>query len=574
MLSQLQDVITKKVFAVLLIFGISMTMCYPLLSANIIELDDTRMITDLNNPLRDYSVKKIFWPGKTKRYYRPLLICSFVLDSRIWALEYSGYHLTNNILHTLNAIIIYFIGLRFFRYHPRVEVTAFLASLIFLIHPLTIESVAWISGRTDILGTFFSLLAYLFYLTKTRFRYFFVAFMVFLGLLSKENTLSILPIIVLSEFFFYYKNGKGIKSVVAATKWACILSVPLISYLYLRFAGFDLVQSQIEIVSSSKGNHLEGISFFSNLEFLPAMIAFYIKKLFVPFPLNFAISEINLVFYTILFFILAGFILLFIFRKKFFSPAWVLIMVLSFFPALPIALSDVAWTKYAERYLYLAVPVCSFFFCALIPDVLDRINGKRKIMIPLVCTLGMIFFIATIDRVFTWKDRFTLWADTYKKNPENGMVLYKYGTILGDDEGLQYFKKAVQVAKDDEWKDLSLFALAGHAVKEKDYKTAEEYVKQALKINSSRRNLYSAAGIIQKIMSEDETKDDSIRQFLIQIYQKAYEKKPRPVDLYNLINIYKSAEDRLNEERYYHLLQNRFPNSRAARNLFKKYNPQ
>jgi len=574
MLSQVQDVITKKVFAVLLIFVISLTIFYPLLSANIIELDDTQMITDLNNPLRDYSIKNIFWPSKAKKYYRPLLTCSFVLDSKIWALEYSGYHLTNNILHTLNAIILYFIGLKFFRHNRRKKGIAFLAALFFVIHPLIIESVAWISGRTDILGTFFSLLAYLFYLLKFRFRYLLVAFMVFLGLLAKENALSIIPIIVLSEFFFCYKKGECLKSGIAAVRWVCILSVPLLAYLYLRFAGFDLVSSQIEIVSVSKGNYLKESSFFSDIKLLPAMTAFYIKKLVVPFPLNFLIAKINTGFYAILFFILAGFNILFIMKKKFFLLAWMVIIVVAFLPALPVALSDVAWTKYAERYLYLAVPVYSLFLWTLISTVQDKFKEKSKLVFTLVCIMFVVFFITTIDRVFIWKDRHTLWADTYKKNPEHGMVLYQYGTILGNDEGAQYFKKAVQVAKDDEWKDLSFLALAGYASKEKNYKTAVRYVKQAIKINPSRRNLYQAAGIIGKIMNEDKTDDSFNRQLLIQIYQKAYEKQPRPVDLYNLINIYKNANDEFNEEKYYNILQNQFPNSRAAKNLFKKYNFQ
>ena len=186
----------------------------------------------------------------------------------------------------------------------------------------------------------------------------------------------------------------------------------------------------------------------------------------------------------------------------------------------------------------------------------------------------MISFISTIDRVLIWKDRHTLWADTYQKNPDHGMVLYKYGAILGDKDGVSYFKKAVQVAKDDEWKDLSLLALAKYASEGKDYKTAVGYVRQAIKINPSRRNLDQAAGIIRKIMNEDKTDDIANRQFLIQLYKKAYEKKPRPVDLYHLVNIYKYAGDKLNEVKHYQMLQDRFPNSRAARNLFKKYNPQ
>lgn len=564
-------VFSKKIFAVLLIFGISMAVYYPLLSANVINFDDAQAILDLNNPLINYSFINSFWPDTPSRYYRPLLGFSFFIDSKIWALEYSGYHLTNNLIHTLNAVIVYFIGLILFQRYKTGKEISFLAAIFFALHPLTVESVAWISGRTDILATFFSLLAYLSFISKNRVKKVLAPFMILLGLFCKESAGSMIPIIVMSAFVFTWKeNKKWIAALVNVLKWSLILSVPVVVYAYLRFAGFDLVEPQVETVVVSQGNYLEGKSLFSKLWLLPAMIAFYIKKLFVPFPLNFAISTINTLGYSILFLVLLGTNLFLIVKKRFFLPLWMLIFIMAFLPALPIALSDMAWTPYAERYLYLAVPALGFFLGFWFAGSTEKYNFQKRTLILLVLLVFISVVPATIHRIFIWQNRFSLWENTYKKNPENGMVLYQYGVILGDEKGVPYFEKAVEVAEDDEWKDRSLLALARYAGKLKDYQTAVDYTQKALEIVSSRSNIYKGIGIISGLKCNDDFTITEKNQLLVYLYLKAFKLQPHPFDLHNLIHIFERTGDQQNMDKYAQMLLKQFPESRAARAYLKK----
>jgi len=479
-----------------------------------------------------------------------------------------------------NALIFYFIAVTVFNGKPGSKIVAFLLAIGFVLNPLTIESVAWISGRTDILATFFSLLVFLFYFSKLKYKIIIVPIFFLLGLLAKENTLCVFIIIPLCEIGFYYRS-KGFKySIFRALTWTAILSIPLFVYLYLRFAGFGLFQmpEQIQPVLV-QGMHIqEGVSIksqiISNLFTLPAVIAFYLKKFIFPFPLNFAISQINVVMYSTVFVFMGIISTVLVLKKKFYYPFWILLLIISFFPALPVALSDIAWTRFAERYLYLSIPVICLFAGDLYYQNRMRYPEKVRIIKIIAFAILIVFSFGSIQRINVWKNKESLWEDTYKKNPTHGKVLYKYGSALGVQKGLPYFKLAVEHAIDNEWRDFSLLAMAKYASEGKEYKTAVGYVRQAIKINPNRRNLNQAAGIIRKIMNEDKTDDIANRQFLIQIYQKAYAKQPKPVDLYNLINIYKYAGDKLNETKYYQILQDRFPNSRAARNLFKKYNLQ
>ena len=99
-------------------------------------------------------------------YYRPLLLMSYIFDYQIWGLNPFGYHLTNIVLHCCTAVVVFLLLERLLKH----RLAALLGSLLFALHPLQTESVAWVAGRNDVLlGLFVSimLLAYLYYREET-----------------------------------------------------------------------------------------------------------------------------------------------------------------------------------------------------------------------------------------------------------------------------------------------------------------------------------------------------------------------------------------------------------------------
>ncbi|MCD4677157.1 MAG: hypothetical protein K8S18_14355, partial [Desulfobacula sp.] len=433
-------------------------------------------------------------------------------------------------------------------------------------------------GRTDILSTFFSLTVFLFYISKIKFKPFFISIFFLLGLLAKENAVCIFIIIILFDFVVSYPS-KGFKvSLLRALRWAGILSVPLFIYFYLRFAGFGLfhVQEQIQSVSVPGLHIQEGDSIrsqlVSGLFTLPAVIAFYLKKLVCPFPLNFAIFQINLVIYSTLFAIIGIINTVLILKKKFYYPFWILLMIISFFPALPVALADVAWTRFAERYLYLSVPVICLFSGELFYRNCLRFPEKTKIIKAIAFSILIVFSVGSIQRINIWKDKVSLWEDTYNKNPTHGKVLYKYGSVLGAEKGLPYFKLAVEHSKDSEWKDFSLLIVAQDEADKLNYNRAYDLIQEALKFNSERQNCYQAAGILKQIMIDKTLITDKYTSLLIQCYQLAYEKKSGPDDLFNLIGIFESLNDENNIKKHSMMLIKKFSKSRAAKYMSSKYN--
>ena len=87
--------------------------------------------------------------------YRPMQVLSYWLDHKVWGLKRFGFHLTNLILHLLNGILIYLILLKLF---PDPKLAAF-TSFLFIVHPLHVPVVSYISGRADLLSLLFILLS-------------------------------------------------------------------------------------------------------------------------------------------------------------------------------------------------------------------------------------------------------------------------------------------------------------------------------------------------------------------------------------------------------------------------------
>ena len=103
------------------------------------------------------SFKDLFFPQASGgAYYRPLVGVSYLFDKYVWLLDTRLMHLDNLLFHLANALLVYYLA---YQLLPRGErqksYLPLISSLLFGIHPLTTESVAWISGRTDIMaGTF------------------------------------------------------------------------------------------------------------------------------------------------------------------------------------------------------------------------------------------------------------------------------------------------------------------------------------------------------------------------------------------------------------------------------------
>lgn len=129
---------------------------------------------------------------------RPMIALSFIWDAFLWSNNPLGYHLTNLLVHGASSALVFFTLRRLLG----ADLTAStLAAVLFAVHPVHVEAVSWISGRTELISTFFylsSFLAFGSYRAVERTRYYVFSLLLFvLGLFSKEMVLS-LPLMLVA----------------------------------------------------------------------------------------------------------------------------------------------------------------------------------------------------------------------------------------------------------------------------------------------------------------------------------------------------------------------------------------
>jgi tetratricopeptide (TPR) repeat protein len=146
----------------------------PALWNDFVNWDDlTNLVQNTDYRGLGWTHLKWMWTTNLMARYLPITWMTFGLDYKIWGMDPFGYHLTSILFHTLNAALFYFLALAIFRIaippnsaetRSRIPLGALVAALVFALHPLRAESVAWATERRDVVSGTFYLLAVLAYL--------------------------------------------------------------------------------------------------------------------------------------------------------------------------------------------------------------------------------------------------------------------------------------------------------------------------------------------------------------------------------------------------------------------------
>src|SRR5438093_12086275 len=195
--------------APLLVVLFTLTAFLPTLQNQFVNWDDAENF--LENPhYRGLGWSQLRWMWTTHRgHYIPLTWMTLGLDYLLWGMKPVGYHLTNLLLHAANAVVFFFVVRRILtlalpspseRGHA-LAVSAGVAALVFAIHPLRVESVAWVTERRDVLSGLLYLSAILVYLLAceggARGRgWYWLSVAVFVGALLSKSMVVNLPVVL------------------------------------------------------------------------------------------------------------------------------------------------------------------------------------------------------------------------------------------------------------------------------------------------------------------------------------------------------------------------------------------
>jgi tetratricopeptide (TPR) repeat protein len=165
-------------------------------------------------------------------YYRPLAVWSNALDARVWKRSPRGAHTTNLVLHTLASLAVMpaLVAL------GAAGTTAFVAAVLFAAHPVHAESVAFISGRVDVLAALFCLLAMAFAAARARLAWLGLGIAAMLAFLSKELAVVLPALVVL----VWWRGGGGRRMTWRAASVVALLAAAGVA-LALRYSALDSV---------------------------------------------------------------------------------------------------------------------------------------------------------------------------------------------------------------------------------------------------------------------------------------------------------------------------------------------
>jgi hypothetical protein len=193
----------QKLIVYLVLTVVTLAVFWQLNQYDFINYDDPAYVTKNGVIQSGITLDGFRWAFSTKYYglWNPLVWLSLMLDYQLHGLNAGGYHLTNLILHVMSALLLFWL---FHRMTEAIWRSAFVEAL-FALHPLHVESVAWIAERKDVLSAFFWMLTlclYVYYTEKPVIRrYLLVLFCFACALMSKPMVITLPIIMILLDYW-------------------------------------------------------------------------------------------------------------------------------------------------------------------------------------------------------------------------------------------------------------------------------------------------------------------------------------------------------------------------------------
>ena len=392
----------KNVQFLMLLICLALTLFVyvPTFNASFVNWDDDDYVVN-NTSIQSLNHIQEIISKPVQGNYHPLTMFSLALNYTIFGKSATSFHITNVLLHLLNVCLVFFL---FKKLSNGKNWPGFITALLFGIHPLHVESVAWVSERKDVLYAFFflgGLLLYVNYIKSGKLVHLalvFVAF--FLSIISKPAAV-VLPLALLA-IDYYYSRLFSIKTALEKIPFF-ILSL-LFGLLTVN------AQSQQGAVFAATVFPATSRFLFGNygvLMYLAKTIVPINLCTFYPFPaINIALPTSYLI-SPLLSIGLIALILIYFKKNKVivFSILFYLlnlILVLQFFP--------VGSAILADRYSYLPLLGPFFLLGYAMQRWVDKNNGKAPIALYLTVTL-IVLTITPIayTQVKTWKNSTALW---------------------------------------------------------------------------------------------------------------------------------------------------------------------
>jgi Flp pilus assembly protein TadD len=433
-------------------------------SHEFVNYDDNVYITENRNVQGGLTQKTLVWAFTTTyaSNWHPLTWLSHMLDCELFGLTPRGHHLINLLFHVASTLLLFLVLARMTNLVGR---SAFVAAL-FALHPLHVESVAWVAERKDVLSTFFWILtmwAYVRYTEHPGFRRYLLVFLLFaLGLICKPMLVTLPFTLLLLDYWPLRRIELG-----KPTESNALQTQKSTSFGHQRSVGFGLIWEKVPFfflagvssLVSLLAQHQGGA--VASLELLPLKIrianafvsyATYLWKMIWPLHLAVFYPHPSMVgiwklFGAGLFVVSLSVLVIRLARKCPYLPVGWFWYLGTLVPV--IGVIQVGAQAMADRYTY--VPLIGVFIILAwgVPDLLARWRYRR---IALAISLGLILPVLMARawlQVQHWQNTMTLFAHALEVTDHNYLAHTHVGGVLvsrGDlDRGIVHYTKALRI---------------------------------------------------------------------------------------------------------------------------------
>jgi Flp pilus assembly protein TadD len=377
-------------------------------------------------------------PGKT---YQPVRVLSYAIDYHFWQLNPVGYHLGNTILHGLSAILLYLLltaVLNQIRGEDEVgsnRMISFITAVLFTVHPVNVEAVAWIASRKyGLLSVFYFLSFFLFVKDseegKYRPMYYILSIITYVFALLSSPFSVTLP----AMLYLYDYCRKPEINFLSVLKKRFLYYIP---YVLLSISQSVII---MQVVSVGRGAAVKGHYHnnpFATLAVMLSAFYGYMKNLLLPLWLNnWYVENVS--------FTLSSYKI---------AISVITILALIAFVLVRLRSGEKLATKIADRYLYLPAVGLFLWFSLILYSLTNTLfpkKGKTLITFTIVAFLVSSLSYLSMQRNKVWANTITLWSDSIDKQANNRTAHLNLGQALSEqgrlNEAMIHFREALRLS--------------------------------------------------------------------------------------------------------------------------------
>ena len=475
----------------LLLTCATVALYYPVQHHQFVDYDDAAYVTEnlhVQSPLDRDTVKWAFTTLEGGNWH-PVTWLSHALDYELFELNPAGHHDVNVLLHALNVLLLFWVLLQATGFAGR----SFVVAGLFALHPVNVDSVAWIAERKNLLSMLFFLLAlaaYQWYAREPRiYRYAAVALLFALGLMAKPQVITFPFVLLLWDYWPLQRmiaTDHG-----APLRTAQIAPVPSKSLSWLVVEKLPLLALSAASALVTMRAQEAGMFWYPPLIRLGNAIvsyALYIRNVFLPlrlavmYPHPMAPLRVRQVAIALMFVLAISALVAKNWRRRYLTVGWLWFLG-TLVPMIGVV--QVGYQAMADRYAYLPFIGLFIMICWGVGDWAEQ-KHLAKALPALSIAVLLVFAVIAHRQLSYWSDSVTLWSHALEVNPGNwfaedhlGTLMMKQGNV---DAGVQHFLRAAAINPSD---PLSNLNIGFYDYQHRDLRGAAEHYQAVINARSS-----------------------------------------------------------------------------------------